>query len=120
MIHLQMPSLPLTHLVQDVFAQDGSKWDVWSSKVWRVDETVIEWGGYNELHSSKEGSKVAVKVVLLLASLASGRGPQLNRVCGDAHVEQAPRGGDHKYKAAQYDHRGMPHTEGTPGAEECP
>lgn len=63
---------------------------------------------------------MAVKVVLLLTSLASGRGPQLNGVCGDAHVDQAPRGGDHQDQAAQYDHRGMPHTEGTPGAEEDP
>ncbi len=63
---------------------------------------------------------MAVKVVLLLTSLASGRRPQLNRVCGDAHIDQAPRGGDHKYQAAQQDHTGMPHTEGTPGAEEDP
>lgn len=100
-LHRPNSLLPLTHLVQDVFVQDGSKWDIWSAKVWGVHETVIEWSGYNELHSSKEGSEVAVKVVLLLTSLASGRRPQLNRVCGDAHIDQAPRGGDHKYQAAQ-------------------
>lgn len=63
---------------------------------------------------------MAVKVVLLLTSLARGRRPQLNRVCGNVHEVQAPGGGDHQYQAAQYDHRGMPHTEGTPGAKDDP
>lgn len=115
-----MSPLQITNLVQDVFVQDGSKRDVWSSKVRRVDGSFIERGGYNELHSSKEGSEVAVKVVLLLASLASGRWPQLNGVCGDAHIDQAPGGGDHQYQATQYDHRGITNAEGTPGAEDGP
>lgn len=61
---------------------------------------------------------MAVKIVLLLTGLASGRRPQINRVSGDAHIDQSPRGGYHKYQAAQYDQRGMPHTEGTPVVEE--
>lgn len=80
----------------------------------------MEGSGYNELCSSEEGSKVAVKVVLLLAGLAAGRRPQLNGVCGNAHKDQAPRGGYHQYQAAQYDQRGTPHTEGTPGGKEKP
>lgn len=120
MIQLQMLALPITNLVQDAFIQDGSKWDVCSSKVWRVDERFIERGSYDELHSSKEGSKVAVKVVLLLARLASWRRPQLNRVCGDGHIEETPGGGGHQYQTAQYDQRGIPNTEGTPGAEQGP
>lgn len=80
--------------MQDVFVQDGSKWHVGSSKVGRVHERVIEWGGNNELNGSEERSKVAVKVVFLLACLAIWRRPQLNRVDGDAHVVQA-RGGGH-------------------------
>lgn len=96
-------ALLITNLVEDAFIQDGSKRDVCPSKVWRVDERFIERRGYNELHSSKEGSKVAVKVLLLLASLASWRRPQLNWVCGDGHIAETPRGGGHQYQTAEYD-----------------
>lgn len=112
--------LPMTNLVQDAFIQDGSKRDVCPSKVWRVDGRFIERGSYNELHGSKEGSKVAVEVVLLLASLASWRRPQLNWVCGDGHIAETRRGGGHQYQADQDDQRGVPNAEGTPGAEEGP
>lgn len=77
---------PLTHLVQDIYIQYASEWDVWPSKVRGVRERDVERSGDNELHSSEERSKVAVKVVLLLTGLAAGRGPQLDGVSGDLHV----------------------------------
>lgn len=63
---------------------------------------------------------MAVKVIFLLASLAVGRRPQLDRVSGDAHVYQAAGGDRHQYEAAQYDQKGMPHTKGTPGTKQDP
>lgn len=112
--------LPLTHLMQDAFIKYGFKRDIWSSKIRGVDERVIERSGYNELCSSKEGSEVAVKVVLLQTSLASGGWPQFNRVSCEAHIDQSPTGGCHQYQAAPYDQKGVTHTEGTPGAEDSP
>lgn len=112
--------LSLTHLMQDIFAQDSSKRDVWSSKIRRVNESVIERSGYNELRRSEEGSKVAVEVVLLLTSLAAGGRPQINGVSGDAHVDQAPGEGCHQYEAAQDDEAGILHTERTPSTEDDP
>lgn len=63
---------------------------------------------------------MVVKVVLLLTCLAFGRRPQVNGVGDNAHIDQAPGGGYHQYQAPQYDHRGIAHTEGTPGGKEDP
>lgn len=62
---------------------------------------------------------MAVKVILLLASLALGRRPQLHRVCSDAHVDQAAGEGHHQDQAAQYDHRGEADAKGAPAAEDA-
>lgn len=113
-----IPGHPLTHLVQDVVGQYGLERDVQSSKVWRVHERFIDRGGYDELRGSEERSELAVEVALLLASLAGGGRPQLHRVRGDAHVEQAAGGGRHQDHAAQYDHGGVADAEGAPAAED--
>lgn len=63
---------------------------------------------------------MAVEIVLLLASLALRRRPQVNGVCGNLHINQSPRGGGHQYNAAQQHNEGMQHTEGTPDAEAGP
>lgn len=110
----------ITDLVQDILAQDGFKRDVWASHGWGVDESIIERGGDDELCSSKEGPKVAVKIFPLLASLATGRWPQVNGVCGDPHINQSPRRGDHQYHTSQQHNARMQHAEGTPAAEAAP
>lgn len=94
----------LPHLVQNIFAENGSKRDICPRKVGRVDKRVVYGSGYNELRCSKEGSKVAVEVVLLLASLATGRRPQLHRVGRNAHVHQATRASCYHYETPQNDH----------------
>lgn len=110
---------PWTHLVQDVVGQYGRERDVQPSKVWLVHKGVVDWGCYDELSGSEERAKVAVEVILLLASLAGGRRPQLHGVCGDAHVQQATGGNRHQDQAAQYDHKGVANAKGAPAAEDA-
>lgn len=90
-----------------------------SSKVGRVIKGRVDVGRDDELRGSEERPEVAVEVVLLLASLASGRRPQLHRVGSDVHVEQATGGDGHQDQAAQYDHRGVADAEGAPAAEDA-
>lgn len=105
--------------MQDVFGQYGLEGYVCSSEVRRVHERFVHWGCYDELRGSEERAEVAVEVILLLASVAGGRRPQLHRVGGDVHVEQAAGGGRHKDQAAQYDHGGVADAKGGPAAEDA-
>lgn len=105
--------------MQELFVQNRTEWER-SSKIRIVGLIELEWSSYDELHSSKERSKVFVEVILLLTSLALGRWPELNGVGGEAHVGQAPSWGSHQYQATEEDEKWMPHAEGTPGAEEHP
>lgn len=84
-----------------------------------VGNRFVDWGRDDELRRSEERAKVAVEVVLLLPSLAVGRRPQLHRVGGDAHVEQATGGDRHQDQAAQYHHKGVADAKGAPGAEDA-
>lgn len=104
--------------MQDVFEQDGFEWNIRSSKIRRVEKSVVDWCGYNQLCRPVERAEVLIEIVLLLSSLAGGGRPKLYRVRGDAHVDQARRGSDHQRRAGQYDCHRMLDTEGTPAAEE--
>lgn len=104
--------------MQDVFAQDGPERDVRAAEVRRVREVVCERCGDDELRRPEEGPEVAVEVVPLLARLAAGRRPQLHRVGGDAHVDQAAGRGQHQHQAAHDHHGRVAHAERAPRAEE--